>query len=55
LWAVAHSPQIIGDIHNVQKDINMASDKLKRTEAVADERIYQVRGALLWHRSVCDF
>ena len=33
--------KIIGDIHNVQKDINMASDKLKRTEAVADERIYQ--------------
>ena len=33
--------QIICDIRSVQKQINFSSEKLKRCEAVADERLFK--------------
>ena len=33
--------QIISDIRDVQKEINLVSETLTRTEALADEKIFQ--------------
>ena len=38
----AEIKRIISDIRTVQKDINRVADTLQRTEAVADETIYQI-------------
>lgn len=35
--------QIISNIREVQMEINQVTAKLKRTEAIADERMYQVQ------------
>lgn len=37
----AEIARVIGDIRAVQKEINTVSDTLRRTEAIADERVYQ--------------
>jgi hypothetical protein len=37
--------KIIGDIRQVQKDINSVGERLKRTETIADERMFKAASA----------